>query len=496
MTGEPLMVHGHSYIAVDLGAESGRVMLGSIANNKLVLDQCHRFPNTPIEKDGVLRWDIGGLFNEIKTGIADAIRQSPNPVGGIAVDSWGVDFGLIDDKGRLIENPYHYRDSRTNGMLDKAFAIIPKREIYEKTGLQFMQINSLYQLLAQRLLESNTLDRAKKLLFTADLIGYLLCGRAYSEYSLASTSQMMNMRTGTWAVELFEKLNLPIGIMPEILQPGTVAGPLQAELAGELKCDPIDVIAVGSHDTACAVAAVPAESANWAYISCGTWSLMGVEIPQAIINDKTYDYQFTNEGGVGHTIRLLKNIMGLWLLQESRRQWQREGVELSYAQLAQMAAQAKPFMGVVDPDNSLFLAPGDMPARINQCLQQTGQKPITDKAQLARVILESLAMKYRRVRDYLVDVTGHAIDVIHIVGGGSQNTLLCQLTADATGTKVIAGPVEATASGNILMQALAKGQIQSVKQARQIVRQSFDVIEYQPQNTQAWDKHYRKFYPV
>jgi rhamnulokinase len=484
------MAEKANYIAVDLGAESGRVMLGRIADGRLTLEQIHRFSNGPVQEQGTLRWDFTRLLSEIKTGIGKAAKAAGGKVGGIGVDTWGVDFGLLGDDGKLLENPYHYRDSRTNGMMDKAFAIMPKRRVYENTGIQFMQLNSLYQLLAMRLANSSVLARTDRLLFMADLFTYSLCGEALGEYTMASTSQMMDMKTGKWSKPIFDELALPMKIMPKITMPGAVVASLTDGVAKEIGCGKIPVIAVGSHDTASAVLGVPASGGKWAYLSSGTWSLMGVELPGAIVNDKTFQYEFTNEGGVENTIRLLKNIMGLWLIQECKRQWQREGQDLAYGDLAKMAAGAKPFFGYVDCDCSDFLAPGDMPARINKHLSDTGQKPTQDKGQMVRLVLESLALKYRRVLSAIEDVTGSTIGVLHIVGGGIQNELLCQFTADATGRKVITGPIEATASGNILMQAKATGQLKSIAEARQVVRNSFELKEYQPQNTALWEKQY------
>jgi rhamnulokinase len=504
------------YIAVDLGAESGRVMLGTVWRGRpglasrrhlaggreqgqdalatrLDLDEIHRFGNGPIEQDGSLRWDFHRLLTEIKVGIGKAAKAADNQVAGIGVDSWGVDFGLLDADGKLIENPYHYRDSRTNGMTEKAFELISKRDIYENTGLQFLPFNSVYQLLAMRLSNPATLARAQNLVFIADLFSYFLCGKVFAEYSLASTSQFMDMRTGQWSKEILDKLSLPMDIMPEIVESGTVVGPLTAEVADQIGCGPIPVIAIGSHDTASAVVAVPAVgNADWAYLSSGTWSLMGIEVPKAIINDKTFAYDFTNEGGVENTIRLLKNIMGLWPIQECRRQWQREGTDLSYAEITAMAQKAEPFTRRIDVDDSGFLAPGDMPQRINTYLNQTGQKPIDDKGQMIRTVLESLALKYRSVMEAMEDVAGKRIDVLHIVGGGIQNELLCQFTANALGKKVITGPVEATASGNILMQARAAGQIKSLAEAREILRNSFELKEYEPQQASLWAAQYEK----
>jgi rhamnulokinase len=480
------------YIGVDLGAESGRVMLGEINGEDLCLEEIHRFENRPIDRDGSLNWDFSELLSQIKVGIAKSIRQADGRICGIGVDSWGVDFGLLGEDGELLENPFHYRDRRTNGVPEKAFEIAGKRTIYDNTGLQFLQFNSVYQLLAMKLAGSAVLEKARRLIFMADLVSYYLCGRAYGEYTLASTSQLMDMKTGRWSEELFEKLGLPVEIMPEIVQPGTVVGKLRKEIADVPGSGEIDIIAIGSHDTASAVAAVPALGERWAYLSSGTWSLMGLEVPQAIINDKTFEYSFTNEGGVDNTIRLLKNIMGLWLSQECRRQWQREGAELSYADLTEMAEKAEPFFCRIDPDYGDFLAPGDMPQKINNYLAGRGVGPIEEKGQMIRVILESLAFKYRLTLERLEDVAGMSIDNLHLVGGGIQNELLCQFTADATGKRVVAGPVEATAIGNILMQARAVGQIETLAQARRIVANSFELKEYTPQNNEVWNQQYKK----
>jgi sugar (pentulose or hexulose) kinase len=471
------------YIAVDLGAESGRVMLGIVSADKIRLEEVHRFINGPVEQNGSLRWDFSRLMSEVKTGIVKAAKESGD-IAGIGVDSWGVDFGLLDEKGKLIENPYHYRDSRTNGMIEKACELMPKREIYEHTGIQFAQYNSIYQLLSMRLANSPVLAKAKRLIFIADLVSYFLAGKPYAEYTLAGTSQLMDMRTRKWSRAIFEKINLPIEIMPEVIDPGTIVGTLTKNVAKEIGCGEIPVLAVGSHDTASAVAAVPADrKTKWAYLSSGTWSLMGVETPNAIVNDKTFAYPFTNEGGVEGTIRLLKNIMGLWLVQECKRQWQKEGENLSYARLTELAEKAKLGEATIDVDDSQFYAPGQMPARINKYLAGTGQKPIDDKGQMVRTILENLARKYAETINQLEDVVAGGIDCLHVVGGGSQNKLLNQLTANVTGKKVITGPAEATAIGNILMQAGATGQIQDLAQGRDLVRNSFTPKEYRPQNT-------------
>jgi len=486
------MAEVKKYIAVDLGAESGRVMIGSVSAERIVLEEVHRFANGPIEEDGALKWDFEELMRQIKAGIAKAAKAAGTQVWGIGVDSWGVDFGLLDADGRLIENPYHYRDRQTEGMCEKAFEMMPKRQIYENSGIQFMVLNSLYQLLAMRQRRSMALAKAKHLVFIADLVSYFLCGKIFAEYTLASTSQFMDMSTGKWSKAIMEALDLPMGILPKIVAPGTVVGQLTGKIGQELGCGSVPVIAVGSHDTASAVAAVPAAGDNWAYLSSGTWSLMGVETPAAIINDKTFEYEFTNEGGVQNTIRLLKNIMGLWLIQECRRQWEREGHPLSYSQIAEMAQQARPFAAHLDVDEPAFLPPGDMPKRINEYLARTSQQTTDEKGQIIRIVLENLALRYRAVMDYIEDAVASTIEVLHIVGGGIQNELLCQFTANALGKKVITGPIEATASGNILMQAIATGQVESLEAARRIVRNSFELKEYEPCETALWQEQYEK----
>ncbi|MCJ7692605.1 MAG: rhamnulokinase [Sedimentisphaerales bacterium] len=486
------MSNTKQYIAVDLGAESGRVMLGSICDSKLELKEIHRFGNGPVEQDASLRWDFGELFSNIKEGIAKAVKVADRHVCGIGVDSWGVDFGLIDEAGELIENPYHYRDSRTDEMMDKAFGIMGKRELYDNSGIQFMQFNTVYQLLAAKTSRPELLEKASKLIFTADLVSYHLCGRAFAEYSLASTSQLMDMSTKQWSKETFEKLSLPLELMPKVVTPGTVVGRLKDKLAKEFGCESIDIIAVGSHDTASAVAAVPASQNNWAYLSSGTWSLMGLEIPNAAINDETYKYQFTNEGGIANTVRLLKNIMGLWIVQECKRQWQSEGNDLSYSQITQMAQAAEPFKAFIDPNDKSFFAPGGMPERINKYLIDNDQPAIDEKGQIVRVVLESLALNYRWVIEKLEEISGSSVDILYIVGGGIQNELLCQFAANATGKKVVTGPIEATASGNIIMQAIANGQIESLQKAREVVANSFELKTYLPQDVQVWDLQHKK----
>jgi rhamnulokinase len=485
------MDEAKNYIAVDLGASSGRVILGRVRNGEITLEEMHRFENGPIQCGDSIRWDFAKLFGEIETGLTKAAKHI-GKIESISVDSWGVDFGLIDSRGKLFENPYHYRDKRTDTMMDEVFSIVPRKKVYDITGIQFMPFNSIYQLRALKLQQPASLKNTNKIILMADLVSYHLCGDIFSEYTLASTSQLVDMNAGKWSAELFEKLSLPMDVMPKIVQPGSVVGKLKKQIADKIGCAQIPIVATGSHDTASAVASVPAEGDNWAYLSSGTWSLMGVEIAKPLINDATYKYQFTNEGGVYNTIRLLKNIMGLWLIQECRRNWNQQGEKMHFAELAEMAKNAKPFAAVINPNDSRFLAPCDMPAMINKYLVEKGGKEINDKGQLIRVIFESLAFYYRRVLEILEEITGKKIDVLHLVGGGIQNELLCQFTANSIGRKVVAGPVEATAMGNIMVQAIAAGQIANISEGRKAVAKSFELKTYQPADTQAWNKKYQE----
>lgn len=486
------MTDAPNFIAVDLGAESGRVMLASLRKEKISLQQVHRFANTPIEQQNSLRWDFHKIFSEIKTGIKNAFAVTTN-IESIGIDTWGVDFGLIDEKGALIENPYHYRDRRNEGVLEKACEIVPKKDIYFNTGIQFLPFNSLYQLLAYKWQAPDVLSKASKLLFMPDLFVYFLTGVIDAEYTITSTSQIMDMKTGQWSKKLLQALDLPAGLLPDIIQPATIIGTLKKQIAQELNCSQVQVIAVGSHDTASAVAAIPAaKGQNWAYLSSGTWSLLGAEIPKPVINETSFRMEFTNEGGVEGSIRLLKNIMGLWLVQQCRSQWSKDGSDYDYAELTEMAAKAEPFTALIDTEYKDFLSPGNMPEKINQFLKSTKQHTIEDKGQMVRVILESLAVRYRQVLQMLEELLKNEIEVLHIVGGGSQNQLLNQLTADATGKKVIAGPVEATVIGNIIMQAICKGHIDCITAARKIIADSFDITEYSPRQTSAWQNFIQK----
>jgi rhamnulokinase len=479
-----------NYLAFDLGAESGRALVGTLADGKISLQERHRFANPTGRINGHFHWNLLAQWEELKTGLR---KTAGVKLAGIGVDTWGVDFGLLGRGGEILGNPFHYRDSRTDGMMERAFARVSREEIFKSTGIQFMQLNSLFQLFAMREAKSPLLDVAETLLFIPDLFNFLFTGVRKSEFSIATTSQMYDPVNNRWATAMLEKLGLPTRILPEIVASGTVLGQLQSDVAKECGVEAAPVIAPATHDTGSAVAAVPAEGDDWCYLSSGTWSLMGVEIDKPLINDKSLKYNYTNEGGVGGTIRFLKNIMGLWLIQECRRQWQREGREYSYAELTKMAADAKPFGAIIDPDHAPFGSPGEMPKKIAEFCAKTKQKAPENPGDFVRACLEGLALKYRVTLEGLEDVLGRKLKVIHIVGGGSQNELLNQMTADACARTVIAGPIEATAIGNILVQAMATGEVKSLADARSIIRRSFDVKRYEPRETKQWDHAAARF---
>jgi rhamnulokinase len=482
-----------NYLAIDLGAESGRAVIGRYDGERLTLTPIHRFANGPVSVLGSLYWDALRLYSEIKAGLALYRRQVDEPLESIGIDTWGVDMALLDANGQLLANPRHYRDPRTDGILQAAFERVPREEMFEYTGLQFMQFNTLFQLYAMRLAGDPTLDAADALLMMPDLFNYWLTGVRACEFSAATTTQFYDPRRQDWARPLLDKLGLPTGMLQEIVAPGTVLGPLHPTVADEVGLRGVSVIAPACHDTGSAVAAVPAHGADFCYISSGTWSLMGVESPRPVISADTLAFNFTNEGGVCNTFRVLKNIMGLWLVQECRRTWAQEGNELSYSELTAMAAAAPAFGPLVEPDSNDFLRPGGMPERIAAFCARTGQRPPQGKGEMVRCALESLALKYRWGLEKLEQMMGRRLDVIHIVGGGSQNELLCQLTADATQRTVVAGPVEATAAGNVLMQMLAGGRIASLDEGREMVRRSFELGSYEPSPVAGWDEAYGRF---
>ena len=479
-----------NYLAFDLGAESGRAILGALSGGRLELEDLHRFPNTPVRVADGLYWDTYRLFHEMQQGLGVAARERGLRLDGIGVDTWGVDFGLLA-RGALADNPRHYRDARNNGMLERAFEKVPKEEIFAHTGLQFMQFNSLYQLYAIQLSGAPALGLADRLLFMPDLFNYWLTGVQMAELTIASTSQFYNPEKKRWATELFERFGLPASILPAIVPPGTRLGlllPYVREITG---AGDVPVYATACHDTASAVAAVPAEGGDWCYISSGTWSLMGVELERPLINAKVLELTLTNEIGAEGRVRLLKNIAGLWVLQECRRAWALAGCDYSYEELARLAGGARPLSAILQPD--AFLEPGRMPERIAAFCEKTGQEAPEQPGGMARAILESLALRYRQVLESLESLLGRRLNVIHIVGGGSRNALLNQFVADSTGRTVVAGPAEATAAGNVLVQAMGAGEVAGLREARRIVRASFPPVVVEPRPSADWDRAYERF---
>jgi rhamnulokinase len=475
-------------LAVDLGASSGRVMVGRWDGQRFTLRELHRFPNGPVAVRGHLHWDVLRLWQEITTGITRYAAQDDTRLAGIGIDTWAVDFALLDRAGCLLGNPYHYRDRRTDGMLRIVDDHVPLERLYARTGIQRLSINTLYQLVSMRQHGDPQLDAAKTLLLIPDLFHYWLTGHTVAEYTNATTTQFFDARARGWATDLMEELGLPSQILPEVVAPGTLLGNVLPNLRDALGLrNAVPVIAVGTHDTASAVAAIPGLDEHSVYISSGTWSLVGVETAAPILSDRARQLNFTNEGGVAGTIRFLKNVGGLWLLQECQRQWQRTGQQYSWPELVTLAEAAPPLRSLVDPDALDFLNPDDMPSAIRAYCRRTSQVEPESVGALVRCCLESLALKYRWVVIALEDLTGRKLHTIRIVGGGSQNTLVCQLTADACKRRVVAGPVEATALGNILVQAIALGTLPDIAAGREAVATSFEQVIYQPRVSADWD---------
>ena len=477
-------VTSEHYLAIDLGAGSGRVMLGSFDGDRLSVKELHRFRNPGVEVLGSLHWDALGLFHDIQQGMRAGAAARPVSLG---VDTWGVDFALVGRDGELVGNPFHYRDARTHGKMREAFGLVSKEEIFECTGLQFMEINSLYQLFSMK--GSRALESASSLLMMPDLFHYWFTGERVCEFTDATTSQCYDPRRRQWAFPVLESLGLPTDIFCDVVEAGTDLGSLRPAVAKECDLRPMRVVLPGSHDTASAVAAVPSETSDWAYLSSGTWSLLGVEAERPHVTPGVLEKNFTNEGGVCRTTRLLKNICGLWLLEECRREWARAGESIGYAELAAEADGSEAFRSLLDVDDPGFVAPGDMPARIARACRRTRQPAPETTGQFARAIFESLALRYRSVLADLAGITGRRPAVLHVVGGGSRNELLCQYAADACGVPVVAGPVEATAVGNVLLQAISSGRVQDLSQGREIVRRSFPMRVYEPTDgaSGAWD---------
>ena len=481
-------------LAFDFGASSGRAIVATYENGKVTMEEVHRFSNDPVMVGGTFYWDILRLFHEIKQGISKCVAAGHKDIESIGIDTWGVDFGLLDKDGRLLENPVNYRDKRTVGVKEKAFEVCGKENMYKAAGLQFNDFNTIFQLYSLKLQRPELLERAETLLFIPDLLAYFLTGEKSVEYTIASTSELLDAKKRDYDFGMLEKLGIKKEIMPKIVKPGTVKGKLSADIAEELGIDRIDVIASASHDTASAVAAAPIKKGESScFISCGTWSLLGAELDEPIINDVSFAEDFTYEGGVENTIRFLKNISGLWLMQETRRQWIREGEDISFKDIDKMLETEKSADVYIDPTRSEFVAPGNMPKRIDDFLIRTNQKIPASKGQTALCILESLALTYRYYIEALEKILGKKIDVIHLIGGGVKDVNLCKFTANATGKKVTAGPVEATAIGNISVQLIAKGAIKDIESAR---KQISDVKEYLPEDGDVWAEKYAKFLKI
>jgi rhamnulokinase len=471
------------YLACDLGAESGRLMLGTLADGKIVLEELHRFPNGPVKTSGALHWNIDALLAELKNGLKKAAAKNL-PITSISTDSWGVDYVLYDERGLIMQPVWCYRDSRTAGGVENASDKMDWPAIYSETGIQFMAINTIYQLAAET---SERLANAKLLLLIGDAFNYFCSGVARNEVSNASTTQLYNPQAQTWSKKIFSALKLREDLFAPICASGTKLGPMKKNLATEVGLPQIEVIASCSHDTGAAVAAVPASGENWAYLSSGTWSLMGVELPAPVINEKGRALGFTNEIGFGNSVRLLKNIVGLWIVQECRRQWAKEGNKYDFAALEQLSAAAPPFVSLINPDDPRFLSPDNMPKKIVEFCAETGQPAPANHGAFMRCIYESLALFYRVTLRRIERFTGRKIERLHIVGGGSKDATLNQYAASAMKIPVLAGPTECTALGNILIQAIALGHLPSHAAAREVVRNSFELKTFAPQDSAQWD---------
>ncbi|MCR5523361.1 MAG: rhamnulokinase [Clostridia bacterium] len=478
-------------LAIDFGASSGRAVIGEFSDGKITLNEVHRFSNDPVKVNGTVYWDVLRLFYEIKQSIIKAAQTGP--IDSIGIDTWGVDFGLIDKAGNLVENPVHYRDERTKGLIEECAKEIPDKEFYSRTGIQFMELNTVYQLYALKKYRPYILERADKLLFMPDLFGYLLTGRMTTEYSIATTSQMVDLKTRNWAFDLIDRLGLPSSLLCGITAPGTVLGKLRDDICEECGIEPVEVISVCGHDTQSAITAVPCPDGDFAFLSSGTWSLFGTEIDRPIVTDKSLADNITNEGGCENKIGFLKNIIGLWLIQESRRHWNRHGNDYSYADLEKLALEAKPFRCFIDPDSPEFVPHGNIPSRVKEFCKRTGQYVPADTGEVMRCIYESLALKYKLTLEKLSDSTGRDFPAIHVIGGGTKDTLLCRMTACATGKKVLAGPVEATTLGNIAVQLISCGAVDSVSSARKIIAASEKISVYEPENIDQWNEAYERF---
>lgn len=481
-------------LAFDFGASSGRAIIGEFDGEKITLREVHRFSNDPVTINGTVYWDVQRLFFEIKQGILKA--KEDGGFDSIGIDTWGVDFGLLRKDGTLIENPIHYRDKRNDGMVEKAKEYISHERMYDITGIQFMDFNTVFQLLSLKENRPYILEEAETLLFMPDLLAYMLSGVKSTEYSIATTSQMVDLKTKTWSDEILDAFGIKKNILTDIVPTGTVIGQLSDEICEELGVPKADIISVASHDTQSAISAAPCEYEDFAFISSGTWSLFGTEVKEPVLNEASKKLNVTNEGGYDYSIAFLKNICGLWLIQESRRQWIREGTEYSYAELEKLALECEPLKCFIDPDAPEFGVMGNIPKRVKEYCQRTGQYVPETVGEIMRCIYESLALKYRLTFDGIMECTGKTYDRIHVMGGGTKDKLLLNMTAQSCNVDVYGGPIEATALGNIAIQLISSGDIADIKTARKIIAQGENLKHHKPENRDVWEEAYARFVKI
>ena len=481
-------------LAFDFGASSGRAIIGCFDGDKITLEEVHRFSNDPVSVGDTVYWDVLRLFYEIKQGIVKA--KIAGGFDSIGIDTWGVDFGLIDSEGKLMENPVHYRDTRTAGLVDESFKTMPKEKLYGITGIQFMELNTLFQLISLKKYRPWMLERADKMLFMPDLLAYMLTGKMCAEYSIATTSQLIDLETKSWSEDILDAFGIKKSLFAPLVKSGTVLGELSKEICEECGVDPVPVISVCGHDTQSAITSVPCEDGNFAFLSSGTWSLFGTELDKPIVNETSMNINITNEGGFDGSTGFLKNIIGLWLIQESRRQWKREGEEYSYADLEKLALAAEPFRCFIDPDAPEFVPHGNIPERVREFCRRTGQYVPQTVGEVMRCIYESLAMKYRLTFEKLRECTKRDYPVIHVIGGGTKDGLLCQMTANSCDRTVKAGPIEATVMGNVAVQLMSDGSVKNIGQARKIVADSSELKTFEPKDTDKWAGAYEDFLKV
>ncbi|HEY1367804.1 MAG TPA: rhamnulokinase family protein [Gaiellaceae bacterium] len=479
--------------AVDIGGQSGRVALGRFDGERLSVAEVHRFPNGPVRVHGTLHWDVLRLFEGVLDGLRAAGRETNGRLASVGVDTWGVDFALLDRAGRLVQNPVHHRDARSERGFERALSLVPARELYERTGIQLIPLDTVFQLAAMVGDEDPALKAAETLLLVPDLLQYWLCGFVGCELTNATTTACFDPRAGAWDTALLERLGVPPRLFGDVVPPGTQLGVLRDAVADDTRLHDVTVVAPATHDTASAVASIPFREPGAAYVSAGTWSLVGLELPAPLIDDRTFAANLTNEGGAAGTTRLLRNVAGLWLLHECRRAWTAEGSDWSFAELVAMAEEAPPLRALVDPDDPALATPGDMPERIREVCTRTGQEPPETPGELVRCVLESIALAHRRALELLAEATGAPPPEVHVVGGGSRNPLLCQWTADAAALPVLAGPEEATVVGNLIVQAMALGELGSLDEGRELVRASFEPTPYEPRPGDGWDDAFGRF---